>query len=295
MFAYFIAFLNPLTYAASNIIDSHISNNVFKNVWVVVFYCTIITLLTLPILFLFGIPRIPPTHIIPYVVLGAILHIAVLVAYYLSMRNMDTSIVLACFSMGKIFIPVLAFFMVGEVIRPVQYAGFGIIILFSVFLSLDDVKVMKVNKGLWLVLAASITSSITLVINKKILLELDWVSNVFWGNILSAFIVMLFLLLKKHRQEIFSEAPRFFKRGGMFVGNEMLFQVGVLAESYALAILPVIVFTAIGSTQALFILAYSWALMFICPKHIKEQLDAKSIIKKVICFVFIVIGVVLAI
>ena len=229
-----IAFLTPILHALSCIVDAHFSNNIFKKVPSLVFYATISNIIIIPFLFLFGTPIIPPleilaiflfgTPIIPPLEILAILFIISLIEvcyqipYYHALRNIDTSIVVALFSLGKITIPVLAYFIVNEKLSLIQYCGFGIILL-STFLLNFDIKKLKINIAFFLMLVVSVLLSLSSVLSKYSLQSVDFVTVLFWGSIFATSICLSLLLLPQYRTDIVSTFPQYKKRRRNFSWN----------------------------------------------------------------------------
>lgn len=74
-----------------------------------IFYISLMNAVFLPLVMIWGMPTLPPAKVFAcYVVLAAI-DVIYLYPYYLSMKVIDTSIVAALFSLGKITIPVMTF------------------------------------------------------------------------------------------------------------------------------------------------------------------------------------------
>lgn len=294
MFTYIIAIISPLAYAVSNIIDSHISNNLFKRIESVVFYSIITNVLVIPFLFLFGVPKLPSLSLLPLLLLIGAIEVLYMIPYYIAIRKMDTSIIAALFNLGKISIPLTAFFIVDERLGAIQYIGFAIIVSFSIVLSLENVKSFKLNKAFWLMLGSSLLASLNVVLYKKSLQQIDWISNIFWVTIISALFCSMFLLNKKNRHEIFAQRSKFFGRCSVFMLNEFFNQIGVLAANYSIMMLPVVVYSGICATQAIFVLLIGYVVS-VFYKNNKESLSVADIVKKLICFIFIILGVLLTI
>lgn len=296
MFAYLVAFLSPMTYAVSNLIDSHVSNNVFKRVQSVVFYNVVTNVLVVPFLFFFGVPHLPSLAVLPYLLAACIIEILYQIPYYAAMRKVDTSVVSALFSLGRVVVPVAAFFLLGEKLSQLQYVGFFVIIVFTVALSLEkNLRSIKLNRAFGLMLLSSVLLSLQMVLYKKALEDIDWVSNVFWTMTISSSLCLLLLFSKANRQDIFAQKKEFVGRLSMFLINEFFNQVAFLTYQYALVLLPVVVFSAITSTQPLFAMIYGYFVVFIFQHKVQENLDKESLIKKAICFIFIIVGVVLTV
>ena len=289
-----IAFLTPLLHALSCIVDAHFSNNIFKKVPSLVFYATISNIIIIPFLFFFGTPIIPPLEILAILFIISLIEVCYQIPYYHALRNIDTSIVVALFSLGKITIPVLAYFIVDEKLTLIQYCGFGIIlliILLSTFLLNFDIKKLKINIAFFLMLVVSLLLSLSSVLSKYSLQSVDFVTVLFWGSLFATSICLSLLLLPQYRTDIVNTFPQYKKRIKLFLSNEILNQGGTLALTIALAYLPVLVVESIESSQSIFTLLLGLVLYKIFGNSFKENLTRQEVIKKLISFTAIIIGI----
>ena len=285
-----IAFLTPILHALSCIVDAHFSNNIFKKVPSLVFYATISNIIIIPFLFLFGTPIIPPLEILAILFIISLIEVCYQIPYYHALRNIDTSIVVALFSLGKIAVPVLAYFIVNEKLSLTQYCGFGIILL-STFLLNFDIKKLKINIAFFLMLVVSLLLSLSSVLSKYSLQSVDFVTVLFWGSLLTTSISLSLLLLPQYRTDIISSFPKYKKRIKLFLSNEILNQGGTLAGTIALAHLPVLAVKSIGSSQSIFTLLLGFVLYKIFGNRFNENLTRQEVIKKLISFITIIIGI----
>ena len=285
-----LAFLTPLLHALSCIVDAHFSNNIFKKVPSLVFYATISNIIIIPFLFFFGTPTIPSLEILAILFIIALIEVCYQIPYYHALRNIDTSIVVALFSLGKISVPVLAYFIVNEKLSLTQYFGFGIILLSTFWLNFD-IKKLKINIAFFLMLVVSVLLSLSSVLSKYSLQSFDFVTVLFWGSIFATSISLSLLFLPQYRTDIVSSFPQYKKRIKLFLSNELLNQGGTLAGTIALAHLPVLAVKSIGSSQSIFTLLLGFVLYKIFGNSFKENLTRQEVIKKLISFTAIIIGI----
>ena len=103
------------------------------------------------------------------------------------------------------------------------------------------------------------------------------------------------LFFRPMRQDIIKNFPKYKANFSKFCFIEVFDQLGNLMPVFALSIIPVLVETSISSTQPIFVIVYGYILSRLFGDRFKEKLSRKEIIKKFVCFVFIGIGVNLAI
>lgn len=236
-----------------------------------------------------------PVSAIPYVALIGLINVAYLFPYYAALKTTDTSIVAALFSLEKIFIPFWAYMIVNEIMRPEQYLGLGIIIAASLVLNLEKTTAIKINRGFGLMLLTAVILSFENVLYKKILQHTDWLSTAFWSAMVTFTIRWGILFFRPMRQDIIKNFPKYKANFSKFCFIEVFDQLGNLMPVFALSIIPVLVETSISSTQPIFVIVYGYILSRLFGDRFKEKLSRKEVIKKFVCFVFIGIGVNLAI
>ena len=285
-----IAFLTPFLHALSCILDAHFSNNIFKKIPSLVFYATISNIVIIPFLFFFGMPVVPSLDILAVLFVIALIEVCYQIPYYHALRNIDTSIVVALFALGEVTLPFLAYFIVGEKLSFLQYLGFGIILL-STFLLNFDSKKFKLNIAFVLMLLVSVLLSLSAVLSKYSLQSVDFVTVVFWIALFATSISLFLLIVPQYRSDIISTFPQYKKKIKLFLSNELLNQAGSLAATIALAYLPVLVVEAVGSSQSIFTLLLGFMLYKIFGNRFKENLTRHDIVKKLISFTFIIIGI----
>ena len=285
-----IAFLTPFLHALSCILDAHFSNNIFKKIPSLVFYATISNIVIIPFLFFFGMPVVPSLDILAVLFIIALIEVCYQIPYYHALRNIDTSIVVALFALGEITLPILAYFIVGEKLHLAQYIGFGIILLSTFGLNFDSKK-FKLNIAFVLMLLVSVLLSLSAVLSKYSLQSVDFVTVVFWIALFATLISLFLLIVPQYRSDIISTFPQYKKKIKLFLSNELLNQAGSLAATIALAYLPVLVVEAVGSSQIIFTLLLGFVLYKIFGNRFKENLARHDVIKKIISFTLIIIGI----
>ena len=137
MYWIIFALLEPFFHGFANVIDNHFTNNLFKKTTTLVFFASFTNILFLPIIFLLDFPSFITPSQIPFFIILGLTGIGYLYPYYKALQNDDTSIVVSLFSLGKIFVPLLAFLLVGEILAISQYIGFFVVILIALFWGKD--------------------------------------------------------------------------------------------------------------------------------------------------------------
>lgn len=293
LLALLCAFINPLFHAWSNIIDGYFSNNLFKRIPTLVWFSVLSALLFLPIVIVLDPPKLVSFSVLGILVLIALIEVLYQYPYYYAFRHADTSIVASLFSLGKIFAPLFAFFLVREHLTTLQYLGFFIVIVSGAFLTLD-LKKLKFNQAFFLMLGVSSLLSLQSVLYKYVFEQgTSWGTAVTWTTLLGVGIATLTLIPKQNRQDLADTTGKLAKIAPLFLFVQFLTWGGEMASTFALSVIPVSVEKAITSTQPLFVLIYAIVFVRLWPHLFKEYLGKGEVVKKAVAFVCILIGVIL--
>lgn len=287
------AFISPAAHAVSNIFDAYVSGALFKRIPTTIFYMNLTNIFGILCLLLFGqIHSLPPSAWLLVFLLAAI-DIGSQFPYFAALKKVDTSVVAALFQLEKIFIPIWAYLIVGEILHPVQFVGFGIIILFSVLLNVKPGAHIKINSGFWLMCLAAILLSFEWSLYKSLMEYTDWVSAAFWCTLTSFVAQFTMLLYRPVRKDIVKSFSAYTKKFGSFLFMEIFDRIGSFSYIFALSLIPVIASAGIGSVQPIFVAFYGIILARLFSKRFHEDISRSAMIKKIVCFIMISIGVVM--
>ncbi|MBR5154281.1 MAG: EamA family transporter [Alphaproteobacteria bacterium] len=294
MFVLVIALFAPFFYSFANIIECKLSNNIFKHPVTMIFYISLMNCLFLPLLLIFGLPTlVSPFMLLIYLIL-AVIDVMYLFPYYKAMKEIDTSIVSALFSLGQITIPVLTYFLLDEKLNIFQYIGFGIIIFASVVLSINDFYGLKLNKAFYYMVGVSLLRAFYVVLEKYAFnYDSSWINMVIYVNAMSSLLPFLFLFDKKHNKMIKSAFNEYRKNTKIFCVNELFCFLGATCCIYGLSQLSAVVSSAINATAPIFLLIISLGLEYVFGIKVKETITPLIMAKKVICYALIIVGVVM--
>lgn len=291
------AFLEPILHAWSNIIDNHFSNNVFPRLAVLLFFGTTLNFLFLPVIFIVGgLPEGIPLSLLPLVFLIGLINVVYLFPYYWALRHTDTSVVGSLFALGRIFVPILAFFFLKESLAPLQYAGFLIIIMSATFLTLD-LRTFKLNRAFFLMLAVTFALAVQAITYKYVFDQ-----GVSWSSVATALVAIeigvagVIMLATTSFRAIADDMRKIRQNIKLFALQQGVEWGGYAGASFAISIIPVTVAQAIVSTQPLFILIF--ASLFgkkFSADFFRETVERREVIRKGMLFLFLIVGTVLVV
>lgn len=286
-----LALLAPVCFSVANILDNYLSTKITKGTATLVFYSAVFNILFLPFLFFEGFPQLPSVGEWGVILIIAALEVLWLFPYFKAYEHDDTSIVASLFSLGKILVPIFAFFIVGEVLAPAQYIGFLIIILASVLLTAQDIRALKFNASLYLMLLSSAIVSLQAVLYKHTFFTVDWVTGLFWSRVLSFVIVLAFLLHRTTRREVREQLTGFKKLAIPLVLVELFSFAGMALLTYVLVTQPATVVESIASIQPIIVLLLAFLFAKKYPDLFNESVEKKDVWKKIVLFVVMGIGI----
>lgn len=288
------AFIPVLIDAWANIVDGHFSNHSFRDVWVLLFYLGVIEIVFSPLLLLYAYPTILPLGSIALLGVVTILDFVCLGLYFKALQRTDTSIVAALFSLGKIFVPLLAFFLLDERLSLHQYVGFLIIIICSTILTTRWKRgTLKINASFVLMGLSSLGFSLQGVLYKLALEQVHWTDGFFYTTFFS---VPIFIGIFWWKHTSIQSHWRAFRRSWRLMTLESgLGFVSHLAGTLAFALAPVTLIKGIYATQSLVVLAYTPLIARWTHWKLHEDISRDSVHKKVICFILIILSVILII
>lgn len=297
MFVLLISFVAPMLHAVSNILDARVSNFLFKSNASTIFYLGVTNLFVLPFLLIWGGADMLKISLqaLPAVLIVSLFEILYQIPYFKALKSIDTSIVGAMFSLGRILLPIFAYVIVGEKLCLSQYVGFFIIIISTLFLNLKKGVQLKINLAFYLMLLASLMTTLSVIFSKKAMLDMNWLSFCFYSILLSDVFLMLGFCSPKFIKLIKQDFPVFKKNLPLLMIMEVIDRSAVLTAVFSLSLLPVMVRSAISSTSPIFVLVYSLFLYKFFGSRFKEDLNKAEMLKKIVCFLFIIIGVVLTV
>lgn len=293
----FFALATPFLWAFSMTIDGFLANRRFGRPMTLAFYAsTFGNLAFLPFVFLIQRPTLPPAALVPIIVALGVINVGYLYPYYKGLQEADTSIVSALFSIGRIFIPILAFFIVGEKLGVGQYAGITLIILSCTLLSLErSLTHMKLNAAFWYIALAALITAFEGVLYKYLFEHgVTW-STAVGGQYMASLMLILFVLFHgATRADIAANFGAFRVALPLFAVEEAFSFLASGSETFAISLAPVSVVKAITMITSFCLLAYAALFGRRFPNAFHEHLDGGSVAKKASLFLVMIVGLLLA-
>jgi hypothetical protein len=232
---------------------------------------------------------------IAWVALDAIAHIVGLYTMFTALEKFDVSKVLPTIGATQpIFIFVLTWIFFGpQAMQFIDIVAFILLFMGSVIISFE--KSLEVTGDyLKFTIISSLMFSLDYVFSKFVFLNQPFLQGIIWIRILVFIFVLVFLISKKSRSEIFSKQLVTNKKTqGIFLYTQVCGGAANFLQSFAIYLAPVVFLATINSLkgiQYIFIFIMTLLLSIFLPNVLKEKLSKRIIFQKIISIIFIVAG-----
>lgn len=294
---FYISLLGTSLFAAGNFIDKILISKYFKGggVGALAIYSAFIGffLLPLPIFFDLNYFDIPFTDI-GIMMASGVVYLVGIIAYLYAMTKDDTSSVVPLFQTIPIFAFILGYFFLNEIISALQFTGILLIILGSMFLSIDlaEKKIRFKYDVVALMLISSFFIALSNFLFKVGGVDYGFIVTSFWAYMGYAILgVVLFIFLKSYRREFLTsvrENKAFVL--GINTLNEVIAIAGKMLQNLATLMAPLALAIAVNGFQPLLVLIYGVLLTIFVPNLIKENVNKKHLAYKFVCIIVLMSG-----
>ncbi len=291
----FFALASAALYGVAEILDNFLANREFKHPFTLVFYASIFNVIYVPLFWLAERPTMPPLSTIPIFILLGFVNVSYLYPYYRGLKVDDTSIAISFLAIERIMVPVLAFFVVGEILQPVQYLGIAVVIASVVLLGLHHSrKKFTFSKGMLYISVAALFLAIEAVLLKLLFNDGVTVGTAVTGESLMTLCFGLSIfLLPRVRKDILRTLPLFARLTPIFCVEEAFTFLGLFTESKAISETSVSLVKGISMISPFFLIVYAWIFGNLFPVIFKEDLHRRNVARELALFTILVIGVML--
>jgi uncharacterized membrane protein len=295
----FFAFSGPVLWAISVHFDKYLVERFFKdsNVAVLLLFTAFIGVLLLPFIWFYE-PGVIDHDLgsIALMILSGILYLSAMLLYLQALQSEEASVVAPFFQAGPLFGYVLAYFILGETLTPLQMMGGALIILGALIVSLrfgQSAKMFKARLAAQM-LSCGFIMALSGLIFKMFALKVEFWTTIFWMFVGEAIFGAGLLLIPVYRRQFMTLLRKnTVALLGINGSNEIINLSGSLGNRYALLFAPLSIVQAIGSTTTLFVFGFGILLSMFFPSLSREDLSARELVQKGIAAVLVAIGVAL--
>ena len=233
-----------------------------------------------------------------WIMLDALVRVLGLYSMYVALEKFDVSKVIATIgAIQPVFIFILTwiFFSI-PIIPTIDIVAFILLLVGSFVIAIE--KTAKKTRGyLKVTIFSSVMFSLDYIFAKKVFINQTFLPGLIWINIFIFLFVLVFLITKKSRREIFERKMVLNKKTGLsFLLAQISGGAGNFLQMFAISLAPVAFLATINSLRGvqyvfLFFVAMFFSIFY--PKILKENLSKKIILQKTISIVLIIAGLTL--
>jgi len=275
-----------------NISDKYVLNKWVKHPEVPLIALGFISIVTaIVIYFVNGLASLSLMHT-GLVFLAGISYVLGSMFYFQGVKLGEISRVAPLFNLIPLFVVILAAIFLGEVFSSLKYLGILLLVCGAIVVSTNKLLKIRFNKAFWLIMLSNLGFAIDFVITKYLLNFADYWS-VFAYIRLSTFIAMIPIIIKYYPSLVFS-IKQFGKRTFALMSlNETLNLVAVLLLTIAMVSGFVSLVDSLTALQPFFVLVFAVIASLFFPKILKEEIDKRNIVLKLLAIVIMFVGVAL--
>ncbi|MCK9393638.1 MAG: hypothetical protein WCX30_01445 [Candidatus Paceibacterota bacterium] len=243
----------------------------------------------------FGV-TIPSINAAFLIAINGLVYIFSLYALFSALERFDVSKVVPTIGATQpIFVLLLTYLFVGpQDLGVVDLIAYGLLFIGSIIISVE--KNEKVTGDfVSLSFLASFLFSLNFILSKFVFVELDnnFISGMFWMSIAACVIVLVGLVFKGFRREVFEGEKVEAQTGILFVVTQVAGGIANLTQNYAVNIVPfsmLAIMNSIKGVQYVFLFLITLILSSYFPKILKENFSKKVILQKIFSILLIVAG-----
>jgi drug/metabolite transporter (DMT)-like permease len=253
----------------------------------------------LNILILFVIPftglENPGLTMMCWIIFDAIVFVLGLYSGFLAVDNFEVSKVTTTIGATQpIFIFFISWFFWGyQELTFVNFIAFFLLFIGSLVISFGK-KPELTGKFLKITAFSSLMYSVDYVLAKFIFANFSFVQGLIWRSIFIFLLVLVLLLKKENRRQIFKKKIRENKKlEKLFLATQTCGGVANILQSFAIYLTPIAFLPIINSLrgmQFVFLFVITITVSFFFPKILKEEISKKIILRKSFAIILIILG-----
>jgi len=284
----FLSILAAFLWSVSNVIDKYVLSKLISTPMIPVVISGFVALVIgLSVIASSGFGAMSLGHIF-LALAGGSVYTFVLLLYFKAIKIGDITSLVPLFYLVPLFIAAIAWFLLGERLLSMEYAGIFLLVAGAFMISWDNNNPFKFGKAFWLMIFSTFLLAINQVITKYLLNFYDfW--PVFALISVGCFLPVIPIFFKNfHDLKLLILKNK--KAVGFVLASEFLYRSASALITFAVAIGSVTLVNAISSIQPFFVLLIMVLFSFFAPNILKEELPKSKILSKVVAITVMFIG-----
>lgn len=194
---------------------------------------------------------------------------------------------------SPIFVAILSFIFLREVLVLHQYLGIVLLISSAILISYQKIKgkISMINSLKFIFISAFLIA-VENIINKHILFGISYLSVYFWNSFGTLIGILFLLTFTKVRRE-FIDLVKTFRHKKLlpiFAVSEPMAFFAYISFNFALSLGKVSLVSAIGPVQAFFVFLFTLFLSIFRPRILKEEINKSTILIKLLAILLLFVG-----
>lgn len=236
-------------------------------------------------------------HVLALILPGVLILWANTLYFQAMPRQPQSSVIIVTFQLHPLFVMLLSWLFLEDVITRLQLLGFSLIIFSVVLLSLEDKKDIsgvRLSPALWLLAISTLSYAFASIL-------LKWATSVYtirqiaayqgFGMAIGGVTIMALPGIRSGVRQVLQNNP--FSIIGIMSGNELLSQGSKLLRLIAISLGPVALVSAIGSMRVFLGVWVGALLTVLAPGIFKEDIRKESLRNKSILSLITLTGLLL--
>jgi uncharacterized membrane protein len=284
------ALLSAVMFSCCNIVDKFVLTKKIRNPFS--YNILSVALSILPVLLLVFYLKLSFDSSAIIAVLYGFAYVFLFIIYNKAMIEEEASRVVSIIRISPIFVLILSFVFLSEVLNYQKYLGIIFLVSSAVLVSYrGSKKKFHISKGIALILLYSFGGACLGIILKYTLGYTDYWAFFFWnliGNMIGCFALILPATIRKNLIENVSKID--IKTWLIVLSSDVFLWSGYLLYFLATSIGRVSLVSAAGAIQPMIVFILTLILTIHRPKILKEEIGKMSLTFKTLAVIFIIIG-----
>jgi len=289
----FFSILSPAIYGINNYIDKFFLTKYNISPVVISIYTGIYGFLFgIIILFLTGVYSADLKSLLIIISSGFFANINVL-PYLKALENDEASRIAPLLQFIPIFVLILSFIFLGEMMQIKQYVGSLLIIVGAFLISLQklDFKVFNLRPSFWYAMLSSFLFGVSMVLYKFGVQEIPFWHTLPYEGFGMALGAIAICLYRNNKKNFINETKKFNKNVYILISvSEAIYLLAQYTAYFAASLISVSIVNVLGGFQPVFVLIYGIILSLWFPQILKEVVSKKIIVQKIVSIAIIITG-----
>jgi len=287
-----IALVSYFLWGLVNIGDKYIITNKIKSPYVYLVLLTwsgILSIFLIPFVDFF----VPDIKWLGWILLATISYFFGGLPYVKAVKMEDITRINVWWNLIPVFTLIIAWVAINERMTNIQLLAFVILLAGSIVASIHfNQKSISLSKALPWMIIATIAYSTYAVIIRHVTQEVPFLVAYIWNGIIVFFLSFSLFIVPKFRTDFKKDIKAMNKKvGGTIIAIAVFDELGIIFNIWALSLGPAALIFALEGSQTIFVFLLVVLISLFKPYVLKETLDKRNIILKLIAICIIIFGV----